>query len=177
MCVDNSFAYGMECDLACLVAIGIGGNRTLATLNHAGCLSSEDLFRDHVRLDPPLLPDRPPTVDLIVSRDQEAKAIVEAEDKNDSGSSNSSGGSDSSTGNIMSTSSSCSTDSSNSSSSNKKQVQKKVGTKKGKKRVATSERGTSSNSSSSCKKLAKKKLAANNDKKRAASQGGKAKEQ
>ena len=55
-------------DLACLVAIGIGGGRTLCALNRAGRLPSEDVSREWLHLDPPLQPNQPPTVEFIVSR-------------------------------------------------------------------------------------------------------------
>ena len=55
-------------DLSCLVAIGIGGSRALCALNRAGYLPSADVSRDRLRLDPPLVPNCPPTVQFIVSR-------------------------------------------------------------------------------------------------------------
>ena len=57
-------------DLVALVAIGIGGSRALCALNHAGHLPSKDVSKDRLRLDPPLLLDRPPTADFIVSGGQ-----------------------------------------------------------------------------------------------------------
>ena len=50
-------------DLACLVAIGIGGSRALCALNRARRLPSEDILRERLRLDPPLLPNQPPIVE------------------------------------------------------------------------------------------------------------------
>ena len=55
-------------DLAALVAIGIGGSRALCALNHTGHLPSKDVSEDRLSLDPPLLPNCPPTADFIVSR-------------------------------------------------------------------------------------------------------------
>ena len=52
----------------CLVAIGIGGICALCALNRTGRLPSEDVLRECLCLDPPLLPNRPPIVEFIVSR-------------------------------------------------------------------------------------------------------------
>ena len=55
-------------DLVCVVAMGIGGSRALCTLHRAGRLPSEDVFRNHLHLNPPLQPNRTAMVEFIVSR-------------------------------------------------------------------------------------------------------------
>ena len=53
--------------------IGIGGSRALWALNSARRLPSEDMSRDRLRLNPPLLPNHPPPLlEFIVSRFPEA---------------------------------------------------------------------------------------------------------